>query len=248
MNTKPTISVIRHHHNETELQDNAMMHLRNCGFNLVNRYPFDGDPLAIPDQGPTPTLVLGGGQNVTEMDKLPYLKQELHWIEACIENDTPLLGICLGAQLIAHTLGARVGARSPAQAEFGFYRVCPTDEGQNWLPEPLDFMEAHYQEFDLPAGATRLAYSDQFPQQAFQYEAQVLALQFHPEVNLEIHRDWMADSWSEEMASTHGAQSKAQQQQLAPQKLPAQQQWFNGFLSRLFGAPGTDQLAKADID
>lgn len=234
MTQQTEITLIRHHHNQAELSDNAAAHFTRRGFKVTHRFPFDGDSLDLPVSGVTPTLVLGGAQNVTDIDKHPCLVQELKWIEACIDTSTPLMGICLGAQLIAHALGATVTARNPAECEFGFYEVTPTAAADKWLSKPQKFMQAHLQEFALPDGATQLAFSERYPQQAFRYGEHTYAMQFHPEVSQPIHEDWMNDSWSAGMAAITGAQSKVQQRQLAPRYIDAQTHWFEQALDTLF--------------
>jgi len=229
------ITIIRHHHNQLELDDNAVKHLEHCGHELVHRYPFDGDKLTLPKSGAPPTIVLGGGQNVTEVQQHRYLQDELKWIHSCVKTNTPLLGICLGAQLVAHALGAKVVQRKPKECEYGFYQVFPTQYSGSWLSQSQYFMQAHYQEFTLPDGAVPLAYSNRFQQQAFSYGESTFAMQFHPEVNKPIFLDWLADSWSDEMAAMPGAQSKAEQLACADQYLDAQASWFANKLSALFG-------------
>jgi len=209
------ITVIRHHHNEAELDDNAVRYLQRCGHEIVHRFPFDGDELTLPAQGAPATIILGGGQNVTDLGHHKYLSDEIDWINSCIQNNTPLMGICLGAQLIAHALGATISQRKPRECEYGFYPVMPTEHSGTWLTESQYFMQAHYQEYSLPAGAVQLAYGERFPQQAFRYGQSTYAMQFHPEVNKPIFLDWLADTWSDEMAATCGAQSKAQQNAVA---------------------------------
>lgn len=228
------VTLIRHHHNQAELHDNAVSYLTRCGHTIVNRYPFDGDTLTPSDFNVTPTIILGGGQNVTELDQFPYLFDELKWISTCIRNEVPLLGICLGAQLIAHALGATVTSREPAECEYGFYPVYPTEYAGDWLPETHHFMQAHYQEFKLPQDAVPLAYSERYSQQAFRYGSCTYGVQFHPEVNKSIFLDWLEDTWSDTMAATYGAQSKAEQYKVANQHLDTQAQWFEQTLNTLF--------------
>lgn len=228
-----SVTIVRHHSNAVEMADNAVdfFNKHGIGYKFVN--PYEGEKLDS-SSGVTPTLVLGGGQNVTELAKHTYLQDELKWIESCLKDEVPIIGICLGAQLMAHALGARVSARDPAQCEFGLYEVRPTVDAAGWLDAPQRFMQAHYQEFELPQNAVRLAASDAFPEQAFRYGKCAYALQFHPEVNQTILDDWHADSWSDLMVSTTGAQSYTEQQALARQHLPLQAAWFDSFLTDLF--------------
>jgi len=135
----------------------------------------------------------------------PWIADELRYIEKCMKAGVQVLGICLGSQLLARLLGARV-YRSPAP-EFGFQRISPTPEGAAHpaiaallgAPPPSvlpakpsgDFLalEWHSDAWDLPAGATRLAESANWPNQAFSYGEKVLAIQFHLEFTYE-HMAW----------------------------------------------------------
>ncbi len=231
---KSTITIIRHHHNEAELNDTVTTHFLRRGCSVEQRFPFDGDLLDTRPSAVGPTVVLGGGQNVTEIAELPFLKNEVDWIQACMQQGEPLLGICLGGQLVAHALGANITERSPKECEFGFYPVTPTAAAKDWLPETRHFTQAHFQEFALPEGATLLASSERYPHQAFRHNATTYALQFHPEVTTPIFKDWQADDWSTEMSALPGAQTQHQQNELLAQHIDAQVQWFEGFLDSLF--------------
>ena len=238
MTAQQPITLIRHHHNAVEESDGAVMHLRSLGHNLEFRSPFDGDLLDIGPGGVTPTIIYGGSQNVSTLDRHPELSQELRWIEACLKSEMPLLGICLGAQLIAHVLGAAVKARDPRECEFGFYEISPTSnasDDQSLLPEPMMFMQAHYEEFELPHAAVRLARSERYECQAFKSGNNCFAVQFHPEVTRPILDDWQADSWSDLMFDTAGAQSVAIQNELATANIDRQGQWLGRRLLDLFG-------------
>jgi len=154
---------------------------------------------AFPDIGGFSHLViLGGPMAVYEMDAVPYLRDEAIFIEAAIKANKHVLGVCLGAQLLAHVLGSRVYPGK--QKEIGWYDVALTDEG---LRDPCmaelavagrrtaQVFQWHGDTFDLPAGAVRLASSDLFPNQAFRYSDRVYALQFHIEVTPSIVTGWL---------------------------------------------------------
>lgn len=241
---KPVITLIRHHHNAVELLDNAVVFLSQQGFKVQHKYPFDGELLPVTPEETTPTIILGGGQNITDIHKYPYLENELRWIDACLETNQPLLGICLGGQLLAHTLGATISARHPAECEFGFYDVKPTTAASRWLPSTMRFMQAHFQEFDLPNGAELLASSERFEQQAFRYGENAFGMQFHPEVNTDILDNWLQDDWSHEMLATRGAQSVDEQLRLSHHCLIPQKEWFDKTLESLFihSSPTTPHL------
>ena len=147
----------------------------------------------------THIVVLGGPMAVYEMRQYPYLVREAALIEEAIKGGKHVLGVCLGAQMLAHVLGARVYAG--AKKEIGWYEVSITAEGMN---DPLlselsvdgkaaaRVFQWHGDTFDLPAGAVRLASSELYPNQAFRFSDRVYALQFHVEVTPRIVRDWLA--------------------------------------------------------
>jgi len=139
-------------------------------------------------------IVLGGPMNCDETGRYPHLEVETDAIRTAIDRGMPVLGICLGGQLIARALGARVG-RSP-QKEIGWYGVTPTPEG---LRDPLfahfrgteQIFQWHGDAFEIPHGAVHLAASAGCPQQAFRYGDNVYALQFHLEVDQPLVHRWL---------------------------------------------------------
>jgi GMP synthase-like glutamine amidotransferase len=146
----------------------------------------------------THLVIMGGPMAVYEMDRHPFLKGEAKLIELAVKSNKHVLGVCLGAQMVAHVLGSRVYAGSGK--EIGWYRVDITPEG---MRDPLmaalalpgaaaaDVFQWHGDTFDLPAGAQLLASSALYPNQAFRYSDGVYALQFHIEVTPVIVHDWL---------------------------------------------------------
>lgn len=129
-------------------------------------------------------IVMGGPMNIYEDDKYPWLTEEKRFIEQAIQQDKTVIGICLGAQLIADVLGTKVYAGP--QKEIGWFPIQMTDEAENSavfnsLPQQLTVFHWHGDTFDLPKGAIRLAYSEGCQNQAFVYQEKVLGLQFHLE-------------------------------------------------------------------
>jgi len=145
----------------------------------------------VPPDGKLPPLagldclvVLGGPMSVWEEERHPWLSTEKRFVEACIEAGRPVLGICMGAQLLASVLGART--YRGAHKEIGWFNVETTPEARNaWrektLPERFETFLWHGDTFDLPHGALRVARSDAFENQGFIWN-RTLALQFHLEV------------------------------------------------------------------
>ena len=137
-------------------------------------------------------LILGGPISVYEVDRYPFLKDELKLIETLAKKDTPIVGICLGAQALASVLAARV---YPGQKkELGWDQLILSEEGKAsplGLLDGLHILNWHGDTFDLPTGATRLASTEITPNQAFSYGPNVLALQFHVELPARDMERWL---------------------------------------------------------
>jgi GMP synthase-like glutamine amidotransferase len=158
-----------------------------------------GEPLPSVDSF-SHLVVLGGPMAVYEMDRYPYLMAEARVIEDAIGRGKRVLGVCLGAQMVAHVVGARVYAGQ--QREIGWYEVSLTDDG---MKDPAmsalavdgrpvaDVFQWHGDTFDLPDKAIRLASSELYPNQAFRFSGGVYALQFHIEVTPPIVLGWLKD-------------------------------------------------------
>ena len=169
--------------------------LKSAGMRI--RYVnFGRDPDARPNlDGYEGLVVLGGPMNVDQIDRFPHLRTEIEAIQDALDRDIPVLGICLGAQLIARALGAPVG---PAvQKEIGWYDVSVSDPGRE---DPLlsgfepteRIFQWHGDTFDLPHGAVHLASSDLCANQAFRYGDKVYGFQFHLEVDAPLIERWLS--------------------------------------------------------
>lgn len=229
-NGKPVIVFVDHH--ENPMDDRAWTCIGDMGLGRRLVCPFRGEELGDPGPEVAGTVIYGGAQNVGEQDRFPFLRGEIRWIERCLEKGLPVLGLCLGGQLLAHVLGARVGARVPRECEFGYYPLMPTAAGLGWLPDGMHVTQAHYEEFDIPAGAVHLASSERFAHQAFRYGENAFGLQFHPEINKQVFRRWQAADWA--MFGVPGAQEKHEQDRLMDKHDDVQGRWFRGLLESLF--------------
>jgi len=168
--------------------------LKSAGFRI--RYVnFGRHPDAAPSlEGYQGLVVLGGPMSVNETPEHAHLTTEMRLIETALEKDLPVLGICLGAQLVAKTLGAEVYRND--EKEIGWYDVAPT---ANAAGDPLvghfdrseKIFQWHGDTFNLPAGAVHLAASRRCEQQAFRYGENVYALQFHLEVDEPMIERWL---------------------------------------------------------
>lgn len=137
-------------------------------------------------------IVMGGPMNVYEEERYPWLIQEKKLIGEAIAENKLVMGICLGSQLIANVLGARVFKN--AHKEIGWHPVYLTEQGKrspvfSVLPDTFTAFHWHGDTFELPAGATWTAKSKGCINQAFEYNGRVIGLQFHLESSDEsIHR------------------------------------------------------------
>ncbi|MEW6255341.1 MAG: glutamine amidotransferase [Pseudomonadota bacterium] len=162
--------------------------LERRGFALDARRPAVGDPVPVNLSGYAALVVFGGPQSAN--DPHAYLQEEMALVGRAMARELPLLGICLGAQLMARQLGARVGRHQDGLCERGYYPLRPTDLGASLLPWPSHVYHWHAEGFDLPSGAELLAQGEVFPNQAFRYGRNAYALQFHPEVTQEMMCRW----------------------------------------------------------
>lgn len=157
------------------------------GYGVTSTRLYADEPL--PDIEEIDVLaIMGGPMNVYQYRRYPWLVAEKHFIERALRAEVPMIGVCLGAQLIADVLGARV-TEGP-QIEIGWHAVRLTPQASAAVPFshlPAEFTPFHWHgdTFEVPAGAMRLAESDACPNQAFAYGRRVLGLQFHLEYSVQ---------------------------------------------------------------
>ena len=216
--------------------------LKRAGFRI--RYVnFTRHPAAQPGlDGYDGLIVLGGPMSVNDSNRLPHLVTELKLIEEAMRREVPILGICLGAQLIAKTLGAAV-YRNP-EKEIGWYDVSPTtDASSDPLLTPLQKSEKifqwHGETFDMPNSTRHLAFSSLCANQAFRYGTKVYGLQFHMEVDEPmIHRWLKVPENQKEISTLRGDHHIEQIYSETPQHMPRlgeiSERVFSAFIN-LFG-------------
>ena len=153
-----------------------------------------GQPL--PDwRGFEAIVAMGGPMSVNDDDTLPWLTAEKRWVREAVLAGKPFWGVCLGAQLLAASLRARVYVG--AKPEIGIMPVYLTAEAQNdavfsGIPSELLTFQWHGETFDLPPGTVLLASSPAYPNQAFRWKEKAYGVQFHLEVSA-----GMAEQWSQ---------------------------------------------------
>ena len=143
----------------------------------------------IPNKKFSLVVILGAPESAN--DNFPYLIEEQELIKNSVNDDIPVLGICLGSQLIAKTFGAKI--YSGPKKEIGFYNDLKISSDSTFFSgfqNPFTVFHWHGDTFDLPQGALRLASSEHYPNQAFQYKS-AIGLQFHLEVNKEMVNLWL---------------------------------------------------------
>lgn len=180
--------------------------------------------------------VLGGPIGAEEDERYPFLGEELQLIGARLASRRPMLGICLGAQLIARALGARV--RPMARKEIGYAPLSLTPAGQRSALATLGsqpVLHWHGDQFELPPGVESLATTAACPHQAFCVEAHTMAWQFHLEVDARRIEQWLVGHGAElaqagiatqhlrEQAKMHGAGLEQALQRVMNRWLAAQQ-------------------------
>ena len=152
--------------------------------------PLAGQPLPAHDEV-AGAVVMGGPMNVDEVERFPALAAEREWLAEAVERGMPVLGICLGAQLLARALGAAV--RPGPAPEIGFAPVEVTDPGDpviGGLAPRAEVLHWHGDAFDLPEGATHLASSERTPCQAFR-AGNAWGVLFHPEADYALVEAWL---------------------------------------------------------
>ena len=166
--------------------------MRERGWELARLELDEGDPLPAPG-GFDAIVVMGGPMGAYEGSEHPWLLDEQRLLRAEVDSGTPVFGVCLGAQLLAASLGARV-YRGPAP-EVGILEVTLTDAGRDdpvagALPERFLTLQWHSDTFELPTGAVALAVSPAYPNQAFRVGEATYAVQFHLEVTGAMATEW----------------------------------------------------------
>ncbi|MDX1964293.1 MAG: type 1 glutamine amidotransferase [Pirellulales bacterium] len=185
-------------------------------------------------------VAIGGPMNVDQVEQYPFLAQEIHWLREAVRAKVPVLGLCLGAQLLAKALGARVGA-APA-VEVGWHRVEFTAAGQqdpllSDIPGPATVLQWHGDTFELPAGAVLLAAGAEFlaagtengasgrqcTHQAFRFGELAWGIQFHAEIGAEQIELWAKTPYDPHDRCAPGPELRDQILSALPRELPGAQ-------------------------
>jgi GMP synthase (glutamine-hydrolysing) len=175
-------------HQEGSTPGRIGMMLRERGYGLDIRRPRFGDPLPETMAEHAGVIIFGGPMSANDEDD--YLRREIDWISVPLSEKAPLFGICLGAQMMARQLGARVSGHPEGRVEVGYYPLRPTGAGAVLGAWPDKVYQWHVEGIELPRGAELLAEGDAFPVQAFRYGPAAFGVQFHPELTLAMMHRW----------------------------------------------------------
>jgi GMP synthase (glutamine-hydrolysing) len=173
--------------------------IRQKKYSLSYTRLFANDPL--PDINEIDwLLVMGGAMSVNDGDTIPWLKKEKQYVKLAIDAGKTVLGFCLGSQMIANVLGARV-YKNPCK-EIGWFDLDLTGEGFasrafSRFPRRLKVLQWHGETFDLPQGCTLVATSPYCKNQAFVFNERVIGMQFHLEVTREDVQSWTVNAANE---------------------------------------------------
>lgn len=188
--------------------------LKAAGFRI--RYVnFGRDPDSQPElEGYRGLIVLGGPMGVYDAHAHPHLNVEMKLIEEALRLDIPILGICLGSQLLAHVLGAKVAKAK--KMEIGWCPVAMTEDGKDdglfgHFKSAEKVFQLHQDAFEMPNGAKHLLYSEDCNGQAFRYGAKAYGMQFHLEVDKAMIHRWLKIADNIQMLAASKGQYTAEQ-------------------------------------
>jgi len=164
--------------------------LRNLGFKVEYLDTAKGETLKEPSEEYSLLVVLGGYMGAYEENLYPFLSYEFRLMEQALKLNIPILGICLGAQMLAKVLGARV-FKGDKGKEIGWMDVFKVGEHELFqeFPNILKVFQWHGDTFELPKGALRIYASEKYENQAFVY-GKAVGLQFHIEVDQNMVKEW----------------------------------------------------------
>jgi len=188
VNTKDMAPVLVVLHQEQSTPGRVGNVLRALGRRLDIRRPRFGDALPETLDDHAGAVIFGGSMSANDPDD--YVRREIDWIEIALREQRPFLGICLGAQMLAAQLGAKVAPHAQGLTQIGYYPVRPTAAGEALFPNwPDHVYHWHREGFGLPASAELLAEGDDFPVQAFR-AGNAFGFQFHPDVTTAMMHCW----------------------------------------------------------
>ncbi len=180
------ITILQHGENVPAGTITEYLNAHNESFRILRLYEQD----KLPDNPPEKLIILGGQMSVNDENLYPFLSAEKKLVRVAIERDCTVLGICLGAQMIATACGKRVFADEKEIGWRTIYGCSPA--WQQVFPTSFEVFHWHAETFELPEGANLLAKGDVVTNQAFIIHNAV-GIQFHPEVTAPVIATWLRD-------------------------------------------------------
>ena len=179
------VLVILHQATSTPGRVGQMLTARGVPMDI--RRPALGEALPDTTRNHAGVVIFGGPMSANDTDA--FIKREIDFIDVPLREETPFLGICLGAQMLAKAVGGKVGPHAEGQVEIGYYDLEPTPDGQTLMEWPRKVYQWHREGFTTPNATTLLA-TGQHYEQAFRVGANAYGLQFHPELTLAMMHRW----------------------------------------------------------
>ena len=229
MSQRGSIVIVLHQAHSTPGRVGRLLSER--GYHLDIRRPPLGDALPECMDDHAGAVIFGGPMSA--YDNMDWLRDETDWIGTVLDAKKPFLGLCLGAQMLANHLGARVYAHEEGKAEIGYYPIYPTEAGSTFSKEtgldwPNHVYQWHRDGFDVPDSAQTLARGEIFTEQAFQYGPTAFGLQFHPEVTYAMMCRWTTRA--HERMAMPGARTRKEHLDGWFEHDHAVHHWIDGFL------------------
>lgn len=240
--TQRALLIVHQEHSNPGLVG-QMLHAR--GYTLDIRCPAIGH--ALPDRldDHAAVVVFGGPMSANDDDTLPFIRTELDWIPNVLDQQLPFLGICLGAQLLARSLGARVAPHEDGLREIGYFPIQPTEAGQQYFKKPMHVYHWHQEGFELADGASLLAGGEWFPNQAYRYGENAYGVQFHPEITAPL-----IDKWTTQAAdhlTLAGAQPRDAHFEGHARYAEQMEQWLSDFMEHWLSRDRPSQAQEASV-
>lgn len=163
--------------------------LVEMGYDLDIRRPPLGDALPDTLADHAGAVVFGGPMSANDSDE--FVRRETDWLSVPLTENKPLLGICLGAQMLVNHLGGRVDPHHKGLVEIGWYPIRATEEGRSMMHWPEMVYQFHREGFSLPRDARLLATSETYENQAFRYGDNAWGVQFHAELTRAMMQRWV---------------------------------------------------------